>query len=108
MGYETILAMHVRGKSEWNGGGRSSVFIHNKNSGGPHEHPTMKPERLMTELISLFSVEGGIVLDPFLGAGTTALVALKAGRDFVGIELNAEYVAMAEKRIAPYRNRLPW
>ncbi len=52
------------------------------------------------------SVRAAIVLDPFLGAGTTALVALKAGRDFVGIELNPAYVEMAEKRIAPWRQRL--
>ena len=47
-----------------------------------------------------------VVLDPFLGSGTTALVALKAGRDFVGIELNPDYAAMAERRIAPYKARL--
>jgi hypothetical protein len=44
-----------------------------------------------------------IVLDPFMGSGTTALVALKHARDFVGIELNPEYIALAEKRISPYR-----
>ncbi|MCD6402254.1 site-specific DNA-methyltransferase, partial [bacterium] len=41
----------------------------------------------------------GIVLDPFIGSGTTAVVAKKLGRDFIGIELNPEYVKMAEKRI---------
>jgi adenine-specific DNA methylase len=40
-----------------------------------------------------------VVLDPFLGSGTTALVALRAGRDFVGIELSPDYARMAEKRI---------
>jgi DNA modification methylase len=44
---------------------------------------------------------GGVVLDPFAGAGTTGLVALEEGRDFLGIELNPEYVALAEKRLAP-------
>ena len=44
----------------------------------------------------------GIILDPFLGSGTTALVALKMGRKFVGIELNREYCKMAYKRIKPY------
>jgi len=47
-----------------------------------------------------------IVLDPFIGSGTVALVALKAGRDFVGIELNPQYVKMAEARIGPERGRL--
>jgi len=46
--------------------------------------------------------EPGIVLDPFMGSGTTALVALKLGRRFVGIEINPEYVKMAYKRIKPY------
>ncbi len=47
-----------------------------------------------------------IVLDPFLGSGTTALVALKAGRDFVGVELNPDYAALAEDRIRAYRGVL--
>jgi DNA modification methylase len=46
--------------------------------------------------------EGGIVLDPFLGAGTTALVALKNNRRFVGIELNEDYIKIINKRIEPY------
>jgi DNA modification methylase len=44
---------------------------------------------------------GGTVLDPFAGAGTTGLVALEEGRDFLGIELNPEYVTLIEKRLAP-------
>lgn len=47
-----------------------------------------------------------IVLDPFMGSGTTALVAAKAGRDYLGIELNPDYVAMSERRLLPYRGRL--
>jgi DNA modification methylase len=47
-----------------------------------------------------------LILDPFIGSGTTGLVALKAGRDFVGIELSPTYAAMAERRLAPYRLRL--
>jgi DNA modification methylase len=42
---------------------------------------------------------GGVVLDPFMGAGTTALVARKLDRNFVGLELNPEYIAIAEKRL---------
>jgi len=44
--------------------------------------------------------EGGIVLDPFFGAGTTGLVAKKLGRQFVGIELNPEYIKIAEARLS--------
>jgi len=46
--------------------------------------------------------ESGVVLDPFLGSGTTALVALKLGRRFVGVEINREYCEMALRRIEPY------
>jgi len=42
---------------------------------------------------------GGVVLDPFMGAGTTAVVAKELGRDYVGIELNGDYVRMAEERV---------
>lgn len=51
--------------------------------------------------------EAGIVLDPFFGAGTTGLVAMKLGRRFIGIELNPEYVQMAEKRIAQWMSSRP-
>ena len=47
--------------------------------------------------------EPGIVLDPFMGSGTTAIVALNLNRSFIGIELNPEYVAIAEKRIREFR-----
>jgi len=46
--------------------------------------------------------EGGIVLDPFFGAGTTGLVALKQGKKFLGIELNKEYIEIAKARIKPF------
>lgn len=49
--------------------------------------------------------EPGVVLDPFLGSGTTALVAEKLGRRWIGIELNEEYIKIAEKRLEPYRNQ---
>lgn len=50
--------------------------------------------------------EGGIVYDPFMGAGTTALVARQLNRRFIGSELNPEYVAIAEKRIKPYMDQV--
>lgn len=45
---------------------------------------------------------GGIVLDPFFGAGTTGLVALKQNKKFIGIELNPDYIKIAEERLKPY------
>lgn len=51
---------------------------------------------------ALEGFEGGIILDPFMGAGTTALVALKQSKQFVGFEINKEYIDIANKRIKPY------
>jgi DNA modification methylase len=58
------------------------------------------PEGLVLLLIEAGCPEGGIVLDPFAGAGTTLLVAKKMGRQYIGIELNPEYIDMAQKRLA--------
>ncbi len=57
------------------------------------------PPKLIEPCVLAGSRPGGIVLDPFMGAGTTALVALQHARSYLGIELNAEYVKLAEKRI---------
>jgi len=57
------------------------------------------PEELIVDCIKAGCPEGGIVLDPFMGAGTTALVAKKLNRNYVGFELNKEYIEIAERRI---------
>lgn len=67
-------------------------------------HPAPFPMELPYRLIQLYTFEGDIVLDPFMGSGQTALAALKAGRHYVGYEVNAEYLALAEKRIGENRN----
>jgi DNA modification methylase len=63
-------------------------------------HPTVKPIKLMEYLIKLITPPGGVVLDPFMGSGSTGVAAFKNGFKFIGIEMNEEYVAIAEKRIA--------
>jgi len=63
------------------------------------DHPTQKPEKLLAKLILASSNPGDLVLDPFVGSGTTAVVSKKLGRRFIGIELEAEYCAYAQKRI---------
>ncbi len=64
------------------------------------DHPTQKPEKLIAKLILASSQEGDTVLDPFLGSGTTAVVAQKLGRQFIGIEMEEEYCCIALKRLA--------
>ena len=63
------------------------------------DHPTQKPEKLIAKLILASCPENGIVLDPFLGSGTTSVAAKKLGRKYVGIEINEEYCYWAEKRL---------
>lgn len=98
MGYETIVCCHAKGRSRWNGGGRTGVFEHNKNSGGKHEHETQKPLSLMLELVSLFTDPGDIILDPFCGSGTTLVAALRLGRRCIGIEREPKWAALSRER----------
>lgn len=63
------------------------------------DHPTQKPEKLIAKIILASSKPGDVILDPFLGSGTTSVVAKKLGRNFIGIEQNPLYCAWAEKRL---------
>ncbi len=63
------------------------------------DHPTQKPEKLIAKLILASSEAGAMVFDPFLGSGTTAVVAKKLNRNYCGIELNKEYCCLCEKRL---------
>ena len=62
-------------------------------------HPAPFPVELPYRLIQLFSYKNDIVLDPFIGSGTTALAAIKTERNYVGFEISEEYCKLAEKRI---------
>lgn len=64
------------------------------------EHPTQKPEKLLAKIILASTNEGDLILDPFLGSGTTAVTAKKLNRNFVGIEADEKYCLLAEKRLA--------
>lgn len=63
------------------------------------DHPTQKPEKLIAKLILASSRPGDMIFDPFLGSGTTAVVAQKLGRSFVGIEREREYCCLTQKRL---------
>jgi site-specific DNA-methyltransferase (adenine-specific) len=65
-------------------------------------HPTLKPINLMTYLCRLITPEGGIVLDPFMGSGSTGIAALLEGFRFVGMEMDEDYFKIAEARIEAY------
>ena len=63
------------------------------------DHPTQKPEKLIAKLILASCPPDGLVFDPFLGSGTTSVVAKKLGRNYCGVEVNPEYACWAEKRL---------
>jgi site-specific DNA-methyltransferase (adenine-specific) len=75
--------------------GRPNHSIKNQN-----HHPTVKPIKLMEYLVQLVCPPGGIVLDPFLGSGTTLCAAARLKRLGIGIEMSEEYLEIAKRRIA--------
>ena len=88
MGFESIVFTHAKGRSRWNGGGRSSVFTCNKfiPSDGPNVHPTQKPRPLLFELVELFTDPGDLVLDPFCGSGSLGIACVRLGRRYIGMD----------------------
>ncbi len=67
------------------------------------DHPAQKPEKLMAKLILASSRPSDVIFDPFLGSGTTSVVAAKLGRTYVGVEVDPFYCAVTEKRLANAR-----
>jgi len=82
-----------------------SVWTMNPESARKVGHPAPFPVELPYRLIQLYSFKGDIVLDPFMGSGTTAIAALKADRKFVGYENDPEYVKLAEERITQFKGQ---
>lgn len=100
VGHEMMVAAwYGKGHSKWNGGGKPGTFIYTKNTPGGSKHPTQKPLPLILELVKLFSFDNQLILDPFMGSGTTGVACVKLGRKFIGIELEPKYFDIACKRI---------
>ena len=82
----------------------TSVFLVPKptkvEKGDYNTHLSVKPVALIAHLIRLFTKPDAIVLDPFLGSGTTAVACVQTGRSYLGCETNAEYISIAKKRLA--------
>ena len=88
-------------REEGSDGLRSPRAGAGRTSGGvKNHHPTVKPVLLMEWLVRLVTPPGGLVLDPFLGSGTTGAAAVRQAYRFIGIEREAEYVEIAKRRIA--------
>lgn len=68
-------------------------------------HPAPFPEELPRRLIELYSFEGDIILDPFMGSGQTAIASLKSNRNFIGYEIDKNYCELTEKRLKEFINQ---
>ncbi|MBK9008350.1 MAG: Modification methylase PvuII [Anaerolineales bacterium] len=99
------------GKNVSNWVGRDKVYptnvLHMATETGNKNHSAVFPLDLPKWFIKLFTKPGDIVLDPFVGSGTTALAAIELGRSFVGIDINSEYVTLSRERIGESQLRLP-
>lgn len=100
-GFEcAVTAWCAPGHRSWNAGGKRGVYTHCVNGPERHgEHPTEKPRKLMAEILRDFTNPDEIILDPFMGSGTTGVAAVQMGRDFIGIEREPRYFDIACKRI---------
>lgn len=100
-GFECALtAWCGPGHRSWNAGGKRGVYTHLVNpSGREGTHPTEKPLALMHDLVSDFTQPGQIILDPFMGSGTTGIACLDLGRRFIGVERDEAFFDLACRRI---------
>jgi len=89
-------------KQQWQKGGTGTGISARESVVNKNNHPTVKPVKLMEYLVRLVTRKGGIVLDPFLGSGTTAIACVKEGMKFIGIEQDEDYIKIAKARLKPY------
>lgn len=98
------------GKNISNWLGREMVYptnvVHMATECGNKRHSAAFPIDLPAWFIKLFTVPGDVVLDPFLGSGTTAAAAVELGRQYIGIDINAEYCQLSRKRLAGIQMQL--
>lgn len=103
-GFESVTIAHPKGKKRWNGGGTHAVWsvpiVLNRSHSDPRLHTTQKPAELVRRLITLFSDEGEMILDAFMGSGTTLAEAKRLGRKAIGIELEEKYCEIAAQRLS--------
>lgn len=97
MGWESVAILHNDStRLRWNGGGSRAVWTENVARGN---HPTEKPIGLLRDFVEQFTDPGDLILDPFMGSGTTLRAAKDLGRRAIGIELNEDYCRIAVERL---------
>lgn len=96
-----VAAWAGKGHARWNSGGKRGVYVHCVNGRQRDgRHPTEKPLSLMAEIIADFTNPGDTILDPFMGSGTTGIAAVRARRNFIGIERDPAYFEIARQRLS--------
>ena len=96
---EACAVFHAPGRKYWSGRGRRGFWSGPRNLEGGIGHPTPKPLWLMQSQIELFTDPGDVIVDPFMGSGTTAIACIGLGRKFIGIEIDNKYFDIACDRI---------
>lgn len=108
-GVETAVAATKGAVKKWNGGGweLNYFFCPIVTNRDRTLHPTQKPVSVMKYLINILTEPGDTVLDPFMGSGTTGVACVQTGRNFIGIEIDPDYYAIAERRINEAKLQMP-
>ena len=97
--YEPLLLLN-KGRAIIRGKRLTDVWTFDRVAGKKQVHQNQKPVELIVQCIDKHSGTGDVVLDPFMGSGTTAVACVKTGRNFIGFELSQEYHAIALQRVA--------
>ena len=98
---ECFLTFTKKSKPTFNSEYNRGLFYYPICSGSERTaHPTQKPLKLMEEILQIHSNENDIILDPFMGSGTTCVSALNTGRRFIGIEIYEKYFNLAKERLS--------
>lgn len=105
MGFNNWLAAVVAGEKPKMGNGPN--FFEFAVRGEMPSHPSPKPIEYMTKLVSRLTQPGATILDPFVGSGSTGVACAKLGRNFIGIEIDPTYFAIAQRRIEEAQMQLP-
>jgi len=102
---EKSYTMNSSPKRQVIDGVQQDVDFTTKPLSNKNNHPTVKPIALMEYLIKMVTPKGGIVLDPFAGSGSTLIACKKLGRDYIGIEMEEDYIKIAEARLSAVDNK---
>lgn len=100
VGCEAITICHPPGRKRWNGGGHQAFWEYPISHAVTRFHTAMKPLALMADLVGRFTDPGELILDPFMGSGTTLRAAKDLGRRAIGIEIEEKYCEVAAKRLS--------